>query len=124
MMTADDRELFAASESIERPEQRVRGRVVTEENWMQFAQCRGIDPDFFFPERGVSTKDAKAVCAECPVKEHCLEYAIAGRERFGIWGGLSERERRRIRKQRQMVRRVASEGRWSESASTEEIDEE
>jgi len=116
-MTVGERELSVTSE---RPDHRVRGRVVTEENWMAFAACRGMDPDFFFPARGVSTKDAKAVCAECPVREQCLEYAIEGRERFGIFGGLSERERRRIRKQRQLTRRAASGGGWSGHLSEED----
>jgi WhiB family redox-sensing transcriptional regulator len=51
----------------------------------------------FFPERGESTADAKGVCAICPVQASCLDHAMATRERFGIWGGTSERERRRLR---------------------------
>jgi WhiB family redox-sensing transcriptional regulator len=64
----------------------------------------GVDPDLFFPERGASTKEAKAVCQGCVVREDCLEYALANGEKFGIWGGLSERERRRIRRQRALAR--------------------
>lgn len=77
----------------------------TEDNsWQLAANCLGVDPDLFFPERGASTKEAKAVCQGCEVRDECLEYALANGEKFGIWGGLSERERRRIRRQRAMAR--------------------
>lgn len=59
--------------------------------------CRHLPADLFHPERGESTKDAKAVCAACTVRIPCLEWALANHEKFGIWGGTSERERRRIR---------------------------
>ncbi len=68
--------------------------------WMVDARCLDADPEAFFPEKGGSTREAKRICAECPVKEPCLEYALANDERFGIWGGLSERERRRVRRLR------------------------
>lgn len=74
------------------------------ESWQAFANCLGVDPDLFFPERGASTKEAKQVCQSCVVREDCLEYALANGEKFGIWGGLSERERRRIRRQRALAR--------------------
>lgn len=74
------------------------------ESWQSFANCLGVDPDLFFPERGASTKEAKQVCQSCVVREDCLEYALANGEKFGIWGGLSERERRRIRRQRALAR--------------------
>ncbi len=74
------------------------------ESWQAFANCLGVDPDLFFPERGASTKEAKQVCQGCVVREDCLEYALANGEKFGIWGGLSERERRRIRRQRALAR--------------------
>ncbi|WP_231839643.1 MULTISPECIES: WhiB family transcriptional regulator [Blastococcus] len=64
------------------------------------ALCAETDPEAFFPDKGGSTRDAKRVCAGCPVRAECLEYALASDERFGIWGGLSERERRRVRLQR------------------------
>ena len=64
------------------------------------ANCLGVDPDLFFPERGASTREAKEVCRGCVVQKDCLEYALANGEKFGIWGGLSERERRRIRRSR------------------------
>lgn len=76
-------------------------------SWQDLANCLGVDPDLFFPERGASTKEAKEVCRGCVVREDCLEYALANGEKFGIWGGLSERERRRIRRQRALARRAA-----------------
>jgi len=66
--------------------------------WQADALCAQTDPEAFFPEKGGSTRDAKKVCAACTVRSECLEYALANDERFGIWGGLSERERRRLRK--------------------------
>ena len=77
--------------------------------WQDYANCLGVDPDLFFPERGASTREAKEVCKGCVVREDCLEYALANGEKFGIWGGLSERERRRIRRQRALARRTALE---------------
>lgn len=62
--------------------------------WQEFALCSQTDPEAFFPEKGGSTREAKRVCAQCEVREECLEYALVNDERFGIWGGLSERERR------------------------------
>jgi WhiB family redox-sensing transcriptional regulator len=64
--------------------------------WQVRANCRGLDPDLFFPERGEDARSAKAVCAGCTVRAQCLSEAIED-ERHGIWGGTSERERRRIR---------------------------
>jgi WhiB family transcriptional regulator, redox-sensing transcriptional regulator len=75
-------------------------RVSKPEPWRSYAACTGVDPDLFFPERGASTREAKEVCRGCVVREDCLEYALTNREKFGIWGGLSERERRRLRRQR------------------------
>lgn len=66
--------------------------------WQADALCAQTDPEAFFPEKGGSTRDAKKVCGACTVKQQCLEYALANDERFGIWGGMSERERRRLRK--------------------------
>ena len=80
-----------------------------ERSWQDDANCLGVDPDLFFPERGASTREAKEVCRACAVRVDCLEYALVNGEKFGIWGGLSERERRRIRRQRALtVRKVAS----------------
>ena len=66
--------------------------------WQQPALCGQTEPEAFFPEKGGSTREAKAVCQACQVREECLEYALANDERFGIWGGMSERERRRLRR--------------------------
>jgi WhiB family redox-sensing transcriptional regulator len=66
-------------------------------SWRLQALCAETDPEAFFPEKGGSTRDAKRVCSGCTVRAECLEFALANDERFGIWGGLSERERRRIR---------------------------
>ena len=77
-------------------------------SWQTQANCLGVDPDLFFPERGASTKEAKGVCRGCEVRLECLEYALQNGEKFGIWGGLSERERRRIRRQRALARRAAA----------------
>jgi len=69
-------------------------------SWQTDALCAQTDPEAFFPEKGGSTRDAKRICASCEVKAQCLEYALLNDERFGIWGGLSERERRRLRRTR------------------------
>jgi len=74
--------------------------------WQSKANCMGVDPDLFFPERGASTREAKEVCRGCVVKEDCLEYALDNGEKFGIWGGMSERERRRLRRARAIERRA------------------
>lgn len=66
--------------------------------WQERALCAQTDPEAFFPEKGGSTREAKKICVGCDVKSECLEYALAHDERFGIWGGLSERERRKLRK--------------------------
>lgn len=68
--------------------------------WRERAACRGLGPDLFFTERGTATKDAKAVCEGCPVREDCLEFALDTVQLFGVWGGKSEAERRRLRRGR------------------------
>jgi WhiB family transcriptional regulator, redox-sensing transcriptional regulator len=67
-------------------------------DWQARALCAQTDPEAFFPEKGGSTREAKRICSGCEVRAECLEYALANDERFGIWGGLSERERRRLRR--------------------------
>ncbi|GAB2641965.1 hypothetical protein GCM10027088_17820 [Nocardia goodfellowii] len=69
-----------------------------EEQWQERALCAQTDPEAFFPEKGGSTREAKRICMGCEVRDECLEYALAHDERFGIWGGLSERERRRLKR--------------------------
>jgi WhiB family redox-sensing transcriptional regulator len=66
--------------------------------WQSDSLCAQTDPEAFFPEKGGSTRDAKKICSSCEVRNQCLEYALLNDERFGIWGGLSERERRKLRK--------------------------
>ena len=66
--------------------------------WQTDSLCAQTDPEAFFPEKGGSTRDAKKICTSCEVRTRCLEYALENDERFGIWGGLSERERRKLRK--------------------------
>jgi len=68
--------------------------------WQDKGACVGRPSAIFFPRRGENASRAKAVCAGCPVRDECLEYALANGERFGVWGGKSERERRRIRAER------------------------
>lgn len=69
-----------------------------EDQWQERALCAQTDPEAFFPEKGGSTREAKRICQGCEVRDECLDYALAHDERFGIWGGLSERERRRIKR--------------------------
>ncbi len=69
-----------------------------EPDWQENALCAQTDPEAFFPEKGGSTREAKRICSGCDVRAECLDYALAHDERFGIWGGLSERERRRLRR--------------------------
>ena len=74
------------------------GTAEDELSWQERALCAQTDPEAFFPEKGGSTREAKRICSGCEVRAECLEYALAHDERFGIWGGLSERERRRLRR--------------------------
>jgi WhiB family redox-sensing transcriptional regulator len=71
-------------------------------HWRQHARCLGADPELFYPapESDDGSAEAKAICAVCPVREPCLEHAITHREKQGVWGGLDERERRRLVRQR------------------------
>jgi WhiB family redox-sensing transcriptional regulator len=73
-----------------------------ETEWMQRGLCREIPPSTFFPSDGVGVEVARRICAECPVKDACLEYALANHIDHGVWGGCSERERRRILKRRRV----------------------
>lgn len=66
--------------------------------WQEQALCAQVDPDAFFPDKGGSTREAKRICSGCEVRAECLEFALSNDERFGIWGGLSERERRRLKR--------------------------
>ena len=74
------------------------GLTPDDDLWQEKALCAQTDPEAFFPEKGGSTREAKRICQGCEVRDACLEYALANDERFGIWGGLSERERRRLKR--------------------------
>lgn len=73
------------------------------EPWMVEGLCAQVDPEAWYPEKGGSTRDAKRICEDCPVRAECLNYALAHDERFGIWGGKSERERRKLKAPRPLT---------------------
>lgn len=74
---------------------RVLMAVARPPEWVAAAVCAQVDPELFYPDKGGSVRDAKRVCTRCPVRPQCLAYALDGDERHGVWGGLSEPERRR-----------------------------
>jgi len=84
----------------QRETQRTESDALMNATWRQRAACRGVDADVFYPLSDEMAEEAKAICADCPVREACLEHALMTRERDGVWGGLTERERRRILRQR------------------------
>jgi WhiB family transcriptional regulator, redox-sensing transcriptional regulator len=71
--------------------------------WMGAGNCRNYPPDMFFPSDGVGVDRARKICTGCPVVTDCLEYALEQRIEHGVWGGCSERERRRILKRRRLA---------------------
>ena len=73
-------------------------------DWMMRGKCQEHPPSVFFPSDGVGVEVARQICATCPVKGPCLEYALRNRIDHGVWGGASERERRRILRQRRLTR--------------------
>jgi hypothetical protein len=79
-------------------------------DWQDQALCAQVDPELFFPEKGQSPRAAKRVCAACEVRAECLQYALDRREPFGVWGGLSERERRALARQPSPVRHCPRHG--------------
>jgi WhiB family transcriptional regulator, redox-sensing transcriptional regulator len=77
--------------------------------WRQYARCLGADPEIFYPSCDEAAAEAKAICMICPVREPCLEHAISAREKQGVWGGLTERERRRlVRQRRRLAERLSA----------------
>jgi len=68
--------------------------------WRRHSACRGLDPEIFYPDSDEAAAAAKVVCTGCSVRETCLEFALQGREKEGVWGGATEKERRRILRQR------------------------
>lgn len=83
-------------------------RPAPDMKWQAKANCLGADPDLFFPPQGGLVWPAKEVCRGCAVRDCCLEFALANGEKFGVWGGMSERERRTIRRQRSLERIAAA----------------
>ena len=77
--------------------------LVTREPWMESGNCRGVDPALFFPTQGESLAAAKAVCRACEVRAECLNFALTHMEKFGVWGGYSEKERRRMRREQNIA---------------------
>lgn len=73
------------------------GQSFDDDPWQAEALCAQTDPEGFFPEIGGSARPAKQVCAKCPVRQECLDYALKNDERFGVWGGLTGPERRSLR---------------------------
>lgn len=71
--------------------------------WTVDAACKDKPQELFYPTRGEEVGLAKEICAGCPVRQPCLDYALDNGERFGVWGGTSERERRRIRRRRHVA---------------------
>lgn len=80
--------------------------MIERPTWQARGLCHGIGPRFMFPENGADTRRAKAICADCPVREACLEYGIDEAE--GIWGGTTHEERRRIRARRNGVAKTTA----------------
>lgn len=72
--------------------------ILAREPWQVGAPCGTADPEAFFPEKGASTADARRICQGCEVRVQCLEYALRNNEKYGLWGGLSERQRRELRR--------------------------
>lgn len=77
--------------------------------WARESLCAQTDPELFHPATGQSAVPAKRICLGCPVRAQCLDAALARNERHGVWGGLSERERRRLRHRRGLPARAAGE---------------
>lgn len=73
-------------------------------DWMPRGLCASLPPSTFFPSDGAGVEEARKICTGCPVKEKCLEHALEQRIDHGVWGGCSERERRRILKRRRAAR--------------------
>jgi WhiB family redox-sensing transcriptional regulator len=97
-----------------------RRRLIVDTNWMADGKCRELPPETFFPSDGVGVEIARRICADCPVKAPCLEYALYNRIEHGVWGGASERERRRIARARRggLPRTVAVDSRLEPSAGS------
>ena len=75
--------------------------------WTEHAHCRGMDPSIFFPSDGIGVQEAVAVCAGCPVRDACLDYALENRIQHGVFGGHSERSRDRLLRERRRAARTS-----------------
>lgn len=82
----------------------VGGEVVMTAEWMADGKCREYPPETFFPRDGMGVIVAQRICATCQVSAHCLEYALDNHIDHGVWGGKSERERRRLLRERRRLR--------------------
>ncbi len=94
MSITDPAELYASLADDEMP-------------WQDRARCQETDPEAFFPEQGASTRLAKRVCVACEVRAECLEYALETSQEFGVWGGMSRGERRRLKRRQRQEERAA-----------------
>lgn len=79
------------------------------QSWWSDAACKGLDQSIFFPERGQNSREAKKICARCDVRTECLAYALENKESFGVWGGVTEKDRRKLRKQIDIDREISDE---------------
>jgi WhiB family redox-sensing transcriptional regulator len=107
----DEEESMTGATGIQEQSRRV-GRIRSkmgarydQESWRAEAECRHVDPEIFFPigltgQALVIAAEAKAVCARCPVRLACLQFALDANQQFGIWGGYDEEERRQLRRRR------------------------
>jgi WhiB family redox-sensing transcriptional regulator len=82
--------------------------MTADTSWMAEGACREHPPNVFFPQDGVGVEVARRICATCPVRELCLEYAVSNRIEHGVWGGTSERGRRRLARSRQLAATAGS----------------
>ncbi|MFE7237241.1 WhiB family transcriptional regulator [Streptomyces sp. NPDC057580] len=80
---------------------------MSDDTWRENALCRQTDPEIYFPERGGSTRDAKETCLACEVRTSCLEYALDSGQNYGVWGGVNERELRRLHRARRAATKTA-----------------
>jgi WhiB family transcriptional regulator, redox-sensing transcriptional regulator len=85
---------------------KTRATYSASEEWRDQAECAGMDTNLFFPVTDADAAAPKRVCAVCPVRQECLEWAIATRQSDGVWGGMTEDERRRLRRRRQEAERA------------------
>jgi WhiB family redox-sensing transcriptional regulator len=103
LSTVEVQEVFSSYQIFPRKQEGTDGGSM-DTAWMARGKCRELPPETFFPNDGVGVEIARRICAGCAVKEPCLEYALLNRIEHGVWGGASERERRRIARRRRLAR--------------------